>query len=152
VKKGYTVFDELPDPFPEERYTDSTTFEVAVYIFKQSVKRDTLIRKSKARIILVDRHPYDCIFIAEGFLDDEDKKIKSLYKEFNFLKGVIVLFDRLGKRTIDSINKVHYRKIIQAYLRYSEFVGADLVVDGTLKPNILVDEIKAYIENYTLKS
>jgi hypothetical protein len=44
-EEGYTRFDELVEPFPNDLYPDTRSTETVKYVHKQMVKRDEMIRQ-----------------------------------------------------------------------------------------------------------
>jgi len=155
--EGYNTFGELLERFPREKLQDPRSFDTAKYIFEENVKRDKLLRKRKG-VIIVDRHPIECLIIAKGLMknDKEFEKIEEMYSNYKFLDGKIIVLTinseiskkRYKSKKIELIKDDMIKDIYDSFENYSAYLKSDLNIDSGKKVNDIFNKIKMQLNKW----
>jgi hypothetical protein len=136
--EGFEVFYELVEKFPAKKFPEPRSYDTSKYIFEQNVKRDKLIKMSKKDIIIVDRHPHECILITKGLLKNKEDfdKIEKLYLGHTFCDGKIVKIicpkkthkKRYLSKEINLINKSMIYDASESFKDYNQYFDPDFKI------------------------
>jgi broad specificity phosphatase PhoE len=150
-ENGYKVYPELMKKFPIKRLPNPRSFETAKYIFEENVKRDKLIRKEKG-LVVVDRHPVECLIIAKGLLRTKKEflKIKKMYESYDFLDGRIVRLiinskkskNRYKSKKIEVVKDDMINDIYLAFEDYDKYLKANFKIRSRLASEKMFIKIK----------
>lgn len=152
---GFEVIDELVHGFPLEVDPDPRSFETAQQVFIQNVKRNTRLQESENEIVIVDRHPLDCLLIAKGLLQNDlhFRVIEDQYQSYPFTPGYIIrleLSDELSsRRSLDKpysvIDETMLQDIHLAYQHYNLYLQPHHTIHTDLDSEDAIKQILEHI-------